>query len=224
MNWVEAFSAVIDVSPVRNGWWDMRDLDAGALNAVVRTVFALPGDAESVVAARLKHMQRLRFPSADGVGQGFRRTYGVGDVLKVCVAFQLVDAGLPSALAVRLVGWHWNVVSAELARAINGGPAGVALTPGVIVELSPTAAKSWRGGVCADAKGRRSKDAPTAAKRPMAAGGGTVPPPSPIIRIGLTDLVRSVKRALGQLKGIASDEIDGALEVFARTSGASGEG
>lgn len=185
----------------------MRDVEIGALVEVLRRLFGLPEDADATLAARVKHMQRLGFPSAGTVGQGHRRAYGMRDILRLTLAFQVVDAGLASALAVRLVEAHWGALGALLARAAAGEPRVplAAVAPNVIVEVSKTAAKRWRGGECVVF---------ARSARPPSRPRGSVPSPSLIV--DAAHLVGEVARALRALRGIAGDEVAEALLAFSR--------
>jgi hypothetical protein len=186
----------------------MSEIDWKSLVAVIRALFGLPSDADEAIEARLKHMQRERFPNREFVGRGRRRTYAIVDVLKVAVALQLVDAGLSSALAVKMVGHHWDAIAAVLRRAVKGDrrtPA-VALMPNVILDLSETASKTWMSGRCLELT------------RPLKLPAYEVGiAPSIMIIVDPLILIPSVKRAIGRLKGIAIDEIEDAFAVFSRT-------
>lgn len=198
----------------------MRDLEIGDLSLIVRRMFGLPDDADAKVTERLKHIRKLDFPSASRVGQGHRRIYGVGEVLKIAVAFQLIDAGLASTLSVRLVVKHWPTIAQALVSAIHGGGGRVKLVPNVVTDLSKAAAKSWTGGTCSVSAAPRWRPGAGRAR----SVGQTEIVPSPAIEIDLALLVRSAKRALKSTEGVASDELEGALEALCLSSATEGAG
>ena len=190
----------------------MRDLEIGDLSLIVRGVFGLPDDADARVVERLKHMRKLAFPSATRVGQGYRRTYGAEDVVKVAVVFQLLDAGLASTLAVSLVKANWPAISEAVRRAGGGTSGRIQLKPNVIGELSKGAA------VRTGAAGREPASAPT-----QVAGAGQVSAdrrttiPSPVVVLDLAVLVRSLKSAFRRVEGVATDEVASAISRLERT-------
>jgi hypothetical protein len=191
----------------------MRDLEIRDLSLIVRDVFGLPDDADSRVVERLKHMRKLAFPSAIRVGQGHRQTYGAEDALKVTVAFQLLDAGLASTLAVSLVDAHWPAIAEALCRAGGRASSRIQLKPNVIGELSKGVA------------GRSSAARPQAARavQPVASDTGqqleerrrTIP--SAVIVLDLAELVRSLNSAFRRVEGVATDEVASAVARIGRT-------
>lgn len=52
-------------------------------------------DARSAFDARLKHFQRLEFPPGTNTGRGRAATYGIGHVLQLAFALELVQLGVP---------------------------------------------------------------------------------------------------------------------------------
>lgn len=190
----------------------MRDLEIGDLSLIVRDVFGLPDGADARIVERLKHMRKLAFPSATRVGQGYRRTYGAEDVVKVAVAFQLLDAGLASTLAVSLVAGNWPAIADAVRRAGGGTSGKIQLQPNVIGELS-------RGAAAKTAVARRG---PASAPRPVARDGQASADrrsaiPSPVIVLDLAVLVRSLKSAFRRVEGVATDEVASAIARLGRT-------
>jgi len=190
----------------------MRDLEIGDLSLIVRDVFGLPDDADAKVIERLKHMRKLAFPSATKVGQGYRRTYGAEDVLKVTVAFQLLDAGLASTLAVSLVVGNWPAIAEAVGRAGGGASGRVQLKPNVISELS----RSASGRIGAARLGSASAPQPVAAAGHVSAHRRTEIP-SPMIVLDLAVLIRSLKSAFRRVEGVATDEVASAILKLGRT-------
>jgi hypothetical protein len=187
----------------------MRELEIGDLSLIVRDLFGLPDDADAKVVERLKHMRKLAFPSATKAGQGHRRTYGITDVVKVAVAFQLVDTGLASTLAVRIVAKHWLLIAAALGRAIGGRGGRVHLTPNVIMGLSAGGRRSWEGGTC------RLAGALSAEARPVRSAVRSNGIPSPTITLDLSILARSLKSSFRRVSDVATDEVESELAQLA---------
>lgn len=70
--------------------------------------------------SRVKHMQKLGFPKP-GVTKGFVASYDVGDVVKVVVAFALLEAGMPSVRACSLVDSVWPEPARAMASMSGDG-------------------------------------------------------------------------------------------------------
>ena len=83
---------------------------------VLRRLHSLGESQGPALEARLKHMQRLGFPRKRGLGRGRRATYAFDEILKVATAFQLIETGMASALAVAMVANDWGLISQALAR------------------------------------------------------------------------------------------------------------
>lgn len=91
--------------------------DAGDVSALLTAMHGLGDDQGTALAARLKHLNRLGFPRAEGPGRGARLRYDLEDVLKFAMLFQLLDGGAPSVRAVELLGARWGEVRAALVSA-----------------------------------------------------------------------------------------------------------
>lgn len=78
------------------------------------------GDAgPATVAPRLTYLQRLGFPAGTRPGRGTKSRYGIEDVLKIAIAFELLQVGIQPTRAVRLVDTDWRLISRALAEAIR---------------------------------------------------------------------------------------------------------
>ncbi|MES3100604.1 hypothetical protein [Sphingomonas faeni] len=85
------------------------------------TTFDLGAAQTHTVRSRVKHMQLLGFPKK-GVGKGFKASYSIEDVMKVVVAFALLEAGIPSVRAHELVTSAWPEVAKAMATGDTDGP------------------------------------------------------------------------------------------------------
>ena len=95
----------------------LRDLDINGVAAVIAAIHGLTPAQRDVVVARIKHMRRLDFPHVGRVGRGHVTTFGFEDLLKVVMAFQLIEVGMPSFRAVDLVRSGWSRCAGALALA-----------------------------------------------------------------------------------------------------------
>lgn len=86
----------------------MLTLTISDLAAVLQKSYSLEEWQSTALLARLKHMQRLAFLPKGGAGRGHRAEYDVEHLLKVAVAFELLNAGVPSVRACRLVERSWT--------------------------------------------------------------------------------------------------------------------
>lgn len=104
----------------------------------------LKADQETALDARLKHFQRLRFPHSEGFTRGERATYDLEGVLKVVVAFQLLETGQPSVRAVSLVLSGWEDILAALLKAWRA-PRRTRASSMIVVETHALAGMGRRG-------------------------------------------------------------------------------
>lgn len=86
----------------------------GELDAVVRILHGIAPDNAALVA-RFKYMQRLGFPEGVNPGRGVRSVYGLEEVLKVLLAFELLETGATPSRVVRLVRTGWPALLPALA-------------------------------------------------------------------------------------------------------------
>lgn len=57
---------------------------------------------ESRVAGRLQHLQRLSFPPTTNTGRGVAAVYGIGEVVQLALAFEIMQLGLTPERMVNL--------------------------------------------------------------------------------------------------------------------------
>ncbi len=89
------------------------------LALVVGRTFDMSRTPAPALRARVKHMQKLGFPKP-GVSRGFVATYSIEDVVKVAVAFALLEAGMPSVRACALVSSVWPEPLQAMAQGRSG--------------------------------------------------------------------------------------------------------
>ena len=80
------------------GFEDLVKILSGTFDLVEAQAYA--------IRSRLKHMQLLGFPK-EGVGKGFKAAYSIEDVMKVVVAFALLESGMSSIRACAHVVQAW---------------------------------------------------------------------------------------------------------------------
>lgn len=182
----------------------MRPINAEELRAVVSSMLGLPESADEALGARIKHMQRLGFPAAEVVGTGRRRKYAFADIVRICLAFQLVDVGMPSALAVTILqdGWNDIVPALKKAGAMRDAP---------MLEIIVAALARGYGGPVGFGAPRPSSGNSI---RSVAAAGSPKLAASPCVRIDPVAFLNALKRGIARLEGIATDEIDAAARSF----------
>jgi hypothetical protein len=78
----------------------------GELDAVVRIMHVVAPDNAALVA-RFKYMQRMGFPEGVNSGRGMRAVYDLEKLLKVLVAFELLETGATPTRVVRMVRTGW---------------------------------------------------------------------------------------------------------------------
>lgn len=86
----------------------------GELDAVVRVMHGVDPDNAALVA-RFKYMQRMGFPEGVQPGRGVRAVYGLEQLLKVLLAFELLEAGATPTRVVRMVRTGWDALKPALA-------------------------------------------------------------------------------------------------------------
>lgn len=188
---------------VRRGERQVRDLGPDEVVEVLRCVHDLAEGQRSALEARLKHMGRLGFPKAAPVGRGRRNVYGLEELMKVAVAFQLVEVGTASAWAVEIVAAEWALIARALAGARGAGSSLVVLSPRAAPALKGARRGAARAWGSARLIGRR---APVASAK---AGDAAMVVLDPLA------VVSSVRAETLKLEGIGSDEFDGALAAMA---------
>ncbi len=78
----------------------------GELDAVVRVMHGVDPDNAALVA-RFKYMQRMGFPEGANPGRGVRSVYGLDQVLKLLLAFELLETGATPTRVVRMLRTGW---------------------------------------------------------------------------------------------------------------------
>lgn len=81
-------------------------------------VLRLSSAKAPAVRARIKHLQRLQFPSSVNVGGGARSNYDVEALLQVVLAFEMFDLGFTPDRVKPTVQTHWNQLRWEFAVAL----------------------------------------------------------------------------------------------------------
>lgn len=72
------------------------------------------------IAARLRYFQRRDYPSGNmNVGKGWRIEYGVVDVLKLAVTYELLVSFVPPDDAMKTVKNHWSAVEGTFRKAVE---------------------------------------------------------------------------------------------------------
>jgi hypothetical protein len=92
-------------------------LSFGALEHALANYFQVPPAGIARFRARIKQLQRLEFPAGVNVGRGVKMPYGTEHLLKLILAFELIDAGLTASPATRIVELHWEKFRAGIAAA-----------------------------------------------------------------------------------------------------------
>lgn len=165
-------------------------------------VFDIPASADETTISRIKHLQTLGFPDSGKVGTGHRRAYGFSEAFKICLAFQLADVGMSSALAAQLLTSEWSVIVTALAAAAAGDKSAplIGITP---YALGTDAARD-RAAIPASGLMPRGKAGPSKISAPH----------RPRVHLDPLALVVELKRALRTLDGLATDEIESAAQFF----------
>lgn len=86
----------------------------GELDAVVRVMHGISPDNAALVA-RFKYMQRMGFPEGVNSGRGVRSIYGLPEILKVLIAFELLETGATPTRVVRMLRTDWDGLGRALA-------------------------------------------------------------------------------------------------------------
>ena len=86
----------------------------GELDAVVRVLHGV-APANGALVARFKYMQRMGFPEGVGSGRGVRSVYGLEDLLKILLAFELLETGATPTRVVRVIRTCWSDLGQALA-------------------------------------------------------------------------------------------------------------
>ena len=107
---------------------------------VVARLHGLDTRQRSIVVTRIKHMQLLRFPQASPAGRGHVTRFDLEDLLKVVIAFQLIEIGMPSFRAVDLVGNRWTACLGAAALAWRFSTHGGVPAPAITLRPRATAA------------------------------------------------------------------------------------
>lgn len=77
------------------------------LERLIQRLFDLPEDQRPRLSARIKYLQRLHLPASANVGRTGRAAYDLDAILQTVLVFELLDAGISPAPAVRLVRQNW---------------------------------------------------------------------------------------------------------------------
>lgn len=85
-----------------------------ALRAVVAELHG-EGASAGALLARFKYFQRMGFPGASNVGRGSRADYGLGDVLALALAFELLETSVTPVRVVRLLRTEWSGIERAIA-------------------------------------------------------------------------------------------------------------
>ncbi len=173
---------------------------------VVGVVFDIPATADEATISRIKHLQTLGFPDSGKVGTGHRRAYGFSEALKICLAFQLSDVGMSSALAAQLLTREWSVVVTALAAAAVGDKSAP------LIGITPCALRSDA------AKDRTAIPASRLMPRAKASLSKLPAAHRPQVHLDPFALIVEIKRAMRTLEGLATDEIETAAQLFATSA------
>jgi len=170
---------------------------------VLRRLHRLGESQGPTLEARIKHMQRLGFPRKRGLGRGRRATYAFDEILKVATAFQLIETGMASALAVAMVANDWGVISQALARGLSGDAPLVVFCP----QAFQASDGVHRPGAAALGTTRLQE------RNASIVGAGSLLSTTWVVLDPLA-MVTAVRRAVIGLPGIPGDEFDGELRLL----------
>lgn len=84
--------------------------------------FDVTPEASSRFRARIKQLQRLEFPSGVNVGRGAKMPYGAEHLVKLVLAFELIDCGMTAKPASELIERHWREFQIGLGTASLADP------------------------------------------------------------------------------------------------------
>lgn len=96
-------------------------LNYANIEAMLVQAHQLGDTGPATVAPRLTYLQRLGFPAGTRPGRGTKSRYGIEDVLKIAIAFELLQIGIQPTRAVRLVATDWRLAARALAEAARAG-------------------------------------------------------------------------------------------------------
>lgn len=99
----------------------MRRVVFRELLAILRDLHGLSERQERALSSRIKHLQSLEIPTEGGVGKGQVATYGLEDILKLALAFELLEVGMASADAARIILAEWPPVLGAIVRGSSAG-------------------------------------------------------------------------------------------------------
>lgn len=83
------------------------------VQALIAHLHGIGGDDVPALASRLQNLRKTNFPDGVAAGSGRHFAYDAADVLGVAVAFELIEAFIPPAVAADVVRDNWP----EIARA-----------------------------------------------------------------------------------------------------------
>lgn len=79
-------------------------LSYGQIEALLAKLHSFEPSHRGALKARLKHLKRLGFPPGVNVGSGKRVEYDAGSILKLLIAFELLQLGWMPEKSISLVG------------------------------------------------------------------------------------------------------------------------
>lgn len=95
------------------------ELTYSQVEAVLAAMHGIAEDKRVAFRARLKHFQRLGFPSGVNTGSGRKAVYGVTTLMQMVLALELTQAGMSPVRIVRIVSQNWSAMLPSLLVAIS---------------------------------------------------------------------------------------------------------
>ncbi len=100
-----------DKTNIRLTWGVVRiELSTDGVVALLSTMHRIDPAKEVALRARLKHLQRLGFPSGVNTGRGRAARYGPREIIHLLAAFELLQLGMTPERAAEILELHGYIV------------------------------------------------------------------------------------------------------------------
>lgn len=112
------------------------------MTALLGDMHDVPVGARKPLLARVRYLQRRGFPGGINAGRGGVTSYGLEQILKLALAFELIDAGLSPTHAMLVVEAEWTTPLRALALGHRVARGAAPAADGVVLVAATSALRS----------------------------------------------------------------------------------
>ena len=121
------------------------ELSYRKLEDVLASLHQVPDRNRLALQGRIKHFQRNGWPGGTNTGKGRRATYGIGELLKLVLGFELLQIGITPDRASALLAANWDYVATALSLAFGAHERSADQPFDVVIYCDPNALSGLSG-------------------------------------------------------------------------------